>query len=337
VTPAEGGMRIGLIGAGVMARRHLDVLRRLEAVSVAAVCDADAARAEAVAGETGARVLPDWEAVIAAESVDAVFVCTPPGAHAAPAIAAMEAGLAVYLEKPLARAIDDGETIAAVWSSRGVVCAVGYQWRSLDLVDRVRAALAGAPPGLMVARSYGPTEPGRRDLEGGSAWFADPAASGGILFELASHDIDLQVALAGAARRVQAASAHGLLALARKPGSRLDDAVAVTVEFESGAIGLVAVGWNDAAQPPLYTLDVQAQDVALELVLDPAFTLSGTARGERVEARSPNPRVTSVERFLAAARAGDPAAVACTPADALLTLRAVLAAEAAIRGRQASA
>ena len=51
-------MRIGLIGAGVMARRHLDVLRRLEGVSVAAVCDADPARAEAVAGETGARALP---------------------------------------------------------------------------------------------------------------------------------------------------------------------------------------------------------------------------------------------------------------------------------------
>ena len=319
-----------MIGAGVMARRHLDVLRPMQGVSVTAVCDADPSRAEMLAGETGAQPLPDWGAVLAAGSVDAVFVCTPPTAHAAPAIAAMRAGLPVYLEKPLARAIDDGEAIVSAWASSGAVCAVGYQWRSLDVIDRVRAALGGVTPGLMVARSYGPTEPGRRDLETGSAWFADPAASGGILFELASHDIDLQVALAGAARRVQAASAHGLLALARNPESRLDDAVAVTIEFESGAIGLVAVGWNDAAQPPLYTLDVQAQDVALELVLDPAFTLTGKAHGEPVEASSSDPRVTSVERFLAAARSGDPNAVACTPGDALLTLRAVLAAEAAL-------
>jgi predicted dehydrogenase len=323
-------MRLGMIGAGVMARRHLDVLRSMEGISVTAVCDADPARANALAAETGARSLPDCDAVLAAGNVDAVFVCTPPTAHAAPAIAAMRAGVPVYLEKPLARAIDDGEAIASAWASSGAVCAVGYQWRSLGLVDRVRAALGGVAPGLMVARSYGPTEPGRRDLEGGSAWFANPAASGGILFELASHDIDLQVAFAGAVRRVQSASAHGLLALARNPESPLDDAVAVTIEFDNGAIGVVAVGWSDAAAPPLYTLDVQAQDVALELVLDPSFTLSGTARGERVEARSSDPRVTSVERFLAAARSGDPAAVACTPADALMTLRAVLAAEAAI-------
>ena len=61
----------------------------------------------------------------------------------------MRAGLPVYLEKPLARAEDDGASIAAAWESTGAVCAVGYQWRSLDLIDRMRRELAGAAPGLM--------------------------------------------------------------------------------------------------------------------------------------------------------------------------------------------
>jgi predicted dehydrogenase len=324
-------VRIGLIGAGVMARRHLEVLAMMDGVSVEAVCDADDARARAVADQAGARVFGEAAQMLDPAQLDAVFVCTPPAAHAESAIAAMRNGLAVYLEKPIARGLGDGEAIARSWETSGAVCAVGYQWRSLDLIDRIRELLAGTTPGLMVGRSYGPTEPGRRDLHGGSAWFADPAASGGILFELASHDIDLQVALAGPASRVQAAAASGLLALAGRDGSRLDDAVAVTVEYSSGALGLVAVGWNDAQIPPLYTLDLQAADVALEIVLDPEFRLSGTVRGEPIAAvASGDPRVTSVERFLAAARAGDPAAVACTPADALDTLRAVLAAEAAI-------
>jgi predicted dehydrogenase len=327
-------VNIGLIGAGVMARRHVDVLARLGGVAVTAVCDVDADRANSLAAEVGARAFPDWTALLEDGALDAAFVCTPPAAHAEPAIAAMQAGLAVYLEKPLARGLADGEAIAAAWGASGAVCAVGYQWRSLDLVDRMRGLLAGAAPGLMVGRSYGPTEPGRRDLEGGSAWFANPAASGGILFELASHDIDLQVALAGPARRVQSTSASGLLALAGREASRLDDAVAVTIEFESGGLGLVAVGWNDAQQPPLYTLDVHAHQLAIEIVLDPEFRLSGSANGEQVEMRAAsNPRVTSVERFVAAARAGDPGTVACTPADALLTLRAVLMAEARMSDR----
>src|SRR5438105_1980130 len=95
-------MKIGVIGAGVMARRHLQVLTGLEGASVTAVCDADPGRAEALAAEAGARAFGDWRPMVEGAALDAVFVCTPPAAHAAPAIAAMEAGLAVYLEKPLA-------------------------------------------------------------------------------------------------------------------------------------------------------------------------------------------------------------------------------------------
>ena len=54
------------------------------------------------------------------------------------------------------------------------------------------------------AAATAPTEAARRDLEGRAGWFADPRASGGILFELASHDIDLQIALAGSVESVQA-------------------------------------------------------------------------------------------------------------------------------------
>ena len=85
-------VRIGLIGAGVMARRHVEVLRGLDS-TVAAVCDADRARADGLASESGADVFADWRAMLDDARLDAVFVCTPPAAHAEPAIAAMRAGL----------------------------------------------------------------------------------------------------------------------------------------------------------------------------------------------------------------------------------------------------
>src|SRR6185295_14817169 len=165
-------VRIGVIGAGAIARRHIDVLERREGVSVAAVCDTDAARASALADRMGATAHTDWAEMLGTE-LDAVFVCTPPVVHAPPAIAAFQRGLAVYLEKPLARDADDGAAIVEAWRSTGAVCGVGYQWRSLDVVAELRALRGGAAPGMLVSRSFGHTESGRGDLHTES-WFTDP-------------------------------------------------------------------------------------------------------------------------------------------------------------------
>jgi myo-inositol 2-dehydrogenase/D-chiro-inositol 1-dehydrogenase len=319
-------VRVGIVGAGAIARRHLAVLADHPDAVVSAVCDVNAGTAEAMAATTGATAHAEWQQMLEAERLDAVFVCTPPAAHLGPATAAFERGNPVYLEKPLARSADDGEAIVAAWRASGVVCAVGFQWHSLDLLDRVRAELQSAPAGLLISRSLGPTERGRA-----GTWFGDARASGGILFELGSHDIDLQRAVAGPVVSVQAASAAGLLATSGADAPELDDAVAIVMRFAGGGLGLVALGWTEAQQPPVYSLDVMAADVALRLDLDPEFRLHGRSRGAEVEATAAdNPRRTSVARFLAAVSGGGQASVPCSPDDALGTLRVALAAEQAI-------
>ena len=60
-----------------------------------------------------------------AEALDAVFVCTPPAAHVESASEALGRGVAVYLEKPLARGEEDGAAIARAWRESGAVCAGG--------------------------------------------------------------------------------------------------------------------------------------------------------------------------------------------------------------------
>ncbi len=319
-------VRLGIVGAGAMARRHLTALAVRPEATVAAVCDADAGLAERMARGVGGTAYTEWEAMLDAEPLDGLFVCTPPAVHLGPAAAAFERGVPVYLEKPLARSVGDGEAIVAAWRASGALCAVGYQWRSIDVLDRLRAELGGAVPGLLVCRSLGPTERGRS-----GAWFGDAAASGGILFELGSHDIDLLRALAGPVAAVQGASAAGLLATSAEDAPALDDAVAIVMEFSGGGLGVIALGWTDAQEPPVYTLDVMAADVALRLDLDPEFRLRGRARGADVDARAADdPRRAAVAGFLAAISGGGQAAVPCSPEDALGTLRVALAAEEAI-------
>jgi predicted dehydrogenase len=329
-------MRVGLVGAGAIARKHVEALTTRDGVEVASVCDHDAGRARDVAEPVDAAAYTEWQRMLASEQLDALFVCTPPAAHAAPTIASLERGLPVYLEKPLARSLHDGDAILEAWRTSGTVCAVGYQWRSLDLLAEVRRQLAGAAPGMLVSRSIAATEAGRGDLQHAAegpagSWFVDPAQSGGILFELGSHDIDLQVAIAGPASSVQAFAAHGLLALSGIPPRGLDDAVTAIIRFQTGAIGAVHVAWTDVDRPPVHELDVVAANAVMHLALDPAFHLTGRAQDRDVdETAQAEPRESSISRFLDAVSTGNQGDVACSPDDALTTLAIALACERAV-------
>jgi myo-inositol 2-dehydrogenase / D-chiro-inositol 1-dehydrogenase len=328
-------MRVAFVGAGVIARTHIALLAGPDGHEVVAVCDPIADRAQAAS--PGARPYAEWEAMLDAERPDAVFVCAPPGGHAAPLLGALARRIPAYVEKPLARTLADGLAMVAAWEAAGCVCAVGYQWRSLDVVAAARAALAGAHPGLLVSRSFGPTEPARADLGASAAgsWFADPRQSGGILFELASHDIDLQLALAGRVDSVQASAAAGRLALAGRETGGLHDTVSVLLRFSGGGLGTISVGWTSEGSRPVYTLDVLAADATLALELDPEYHLRGRADGRAVDvSETADARHRSQQRFFAAVEQGAPGAVACTPRDALGTLAVALACESAIATAQ---
>ena len=325
-------MRVAVAGAGAIARTHLGHLATL-GHQVVAVCDPVAERAQALAETAGADAYPDWRPMLDAARPDALFVCSPPPTHAPPARAALERGIPVYLEKPLARSLADGRDIVSAWEGSGCVCAVGYQWRSLDVVAAARDALAGSPPGLLVSRSFGGTEPARADLGAAAAgsWFSDPSQSGGILFELGSHDIDVQRALAGEVEAVHATAGAGRLALAGREPAGLHDAVSLVLRFRGGGIGAIHVGWTTEGSPSVYALDVLAADVTLALDLADPPRVRGRARGQAVEvADRVDARLRTHERFFAAVERGDPAAVACTPRDALGTLAVALACESAV-------
>src|SRR5580693_2290847 len=80
-------VRVGMIGAGWIATQHIATLASMEGVEVVAVCDVDEARAKALAGN--AATYTDWRELVARETPDALFVCTPPLKHREVAVAAL--------------------------------------------------------------------------------------------------------------------------------------------------------------------------------------------------------------------------------------------------------
>jgi predicted dehydrogenase len=329
----SGIMRAGIVGAGWIGERHAGVLADRTDVVVAAVCDVDVDRAARVAASLvlePPQVFGDWREMLEVAELDAVWICTPPRAHADPAVAALEAGLPLYLEKPIARSQEDAARIVAA-AARGTVCAIGYQWRAVDALADLKAALAGQTVGFLVAQSVGGTQ--------SRPWFLNQAEGGGNLLERGSHHIDLARVVAGDVVAVQAAqSAVRLAPRDADMAGDIADAVTLLLQFADGGIGTVVVAWTSGDLPGKYWLEVTAADAALRLDLDPDFRLSGVSRGSMIAATSSHaPFLSSVDRFIGAVREGAPEKVLCTPDDAARTLAVAVAAEEALStGRTAT-
>lgn len=122
-------LAVGVIGAGVMGSHHARLLRvSTGGAHLEAVCDADPARARAAAG--GARAVSDPLALISDPRVDAVVVASPDATHATLALACLEQGKPVLLEKPIASSAAEGWQVVEAEAAQGRrLVQVGYMRR----------------------------------------------------------------------------------------------------------------------------------------------------------------------------------------------------------------
>lgn len=182
-------LRIGILGCGRIVRlAHLRVLQSAAGVRVTAIADADAASREFAARQAPeARILPDIDALLAEPELDAVVIAIPTPWHRVAAVAAFDRGLHVYLEKPIAAIVADGEAVVTAWRRAGTVGVIGFNLRFNRLYRQMRDAILSGAIGEPVAvrSSFTACWPGD------AGWRISPANGGGALLELASHHVDL--------------------------------------------------------------------------------------------------------------------------------------------------
>ncbi len=178
---------MGLIGCGVLARAaHIPSLLRIPGVHLTALSDCDPAALRAAAQMApGAQALASHTGLM--ELVDAVVIASPPAAHLAQTLDAIERNLHVYLEKPMAASLDEARQLEAAWRGTNRVGALGFNYRFNALLGQMRDALeagrAGEPLAVRSVFSLAAhTVP---------AWKQKRASGGGVLLDLASHHADL--------------------------------------------------------------------------------------------------------------------------------------------------
>ena len=113
-------VRVVVLGAGGVARRHVEVLSSLDGVEVVAVADPVRAAADALADLAGARAFSAVEDALDAGPVDAAYVCVPPFAHGELERAVVAAGVPFFVEKPIADDLAVAEDVAARVADAGL-------------------------------------------------------------------------------------------------------------------------------------------------------------------------------------------------------------------------
>lgn len=229
--------RVGIIGAGAIARVHLDGWRRLP-VELTGYYDINRLASERAAAQFGGKVYESREALFA--DVDLVDVCAWGTEHADIVLAAAAAGKAVICEKPLARRLKDAEQMVAACEEAGVPLYPAHVVRFFPEYAQAKATLdSGALGKAGVLRTVRAGSFPRPGGEFHAPYYSDYAQSGGVILDVGIHDIDYARWCFGEVERVFARGTTF------KEAPRNDHAL-IVLRFESGAIGHIQCSW---AQP----------------------------------------------------------------------------------------
>ena len=312
--------RIGFVGTGVIANRHLGVLLGFEDVRVVAAADPQEDRVRSFSDRCGATAYTDPKEMLAHESLDALYICVPPFAHGAPEAMALAQGIPFFVEKPLAVDLDTAEEIAHQVEEKALTTAAGYHWRYLNIVGRALELLRERPARLVQGYWLDSTPP--------PAWWTTAALSGGQLVEQTTHIFDLARLLVGEVTEVYAAGSR--LERTAFPGADIDDASAVTLQFESGAVGTIAstclLNWPHRIGLHLFSEGMAIELSEFELKVD-------VGQGRPVQCAEGDPFAREDRDFIDAVQ-GKPNRIRAPYAEALRTHRvAVTAVRSAREGR----
>jgi UDP-N-acetyl-2-amino-2-deoxyglucuronate dehydrogenase len=229
VTKREPPVRIGIVGFGQIGRIHLQALAQCPDATVVAV---------ARRSDPPPDLAIDWHAdadeLVRRPDIDLVAVCTPSGDHAAHALAALEAGKGVVVEKPLALTVAAGERVVRTARGRGLFLAAISQRRTEPACRYLKDALDAGRLGRPVLGEALVRWHRDRAYYESAPWRGTRSMDGGVMMNQAIHTIDLLRWLFGSVAAVTGATAT------RVHRIEAEDTAAATLRFANGALGVIS-------------------------------------------------------------------------------------------------
>jgi predicted dehydrogenase len=244
--PASAGLpRLGFLGVGWIGRHRMAAVAASGSAVIAAIADPRKAAVREAAQLAPGALLGEGLEDLLRLPLDGIVIATPSAAHAEQALAALERGLPVFCQKPLARTRDETRRVVAAARNADRLLEVDLSYRRVRGIPEVREAIRAGEIGELYAmdltfhNAYGPGQP----------WFYDiRQAGGGCLMDLGTHLVDLALWMAGfpdiAAIDGRLWSRGKRLA---KPVAEVEDHALADIEFGTGAAARIACSWGLSA------------------------------------------------------------------------------------------
>jgi predicted dehydrogenase len=236
-------VRIGIAGLGNMGKFHADYLQKgkVSRCSLAAVSDPKAA---AMARYPQAKAFADWDAMVRSGEIDALLVATPHFSHPTIGIAALDAGLHLMVEKPIAVHKRDAEKLIAASKARpDRVFAAMFQQRTDSRYLKIKQLVENGELGRLARTSWIVTDWYRTEAYYASGgWRATwRGEGGGVLLNQCPHNLDLWQWICGRPVRTRA-----FCQLGRYHDIEVEDNVTAYVEYDNGATGTFVTSTGEA-------------------------------------------------------------------------------------------
>lgn len=239
---ATAAPRIGFLGVGWIGRHRMQAMLATQAITVAGIAEPSPEMAD-----EAARLAPGAECAGSLDELlklglDGIVIATPSAMHAEQSLRALQAGVAVFCQKPLGRTAAEVEAVVKAARAADLLLGVDLSYRHTAGMRRIRELVANRELGrvhaidLVFHNAYGPDK----------AWFYDPAQSGGgCVMDLGIHLVDLALWLLDfpEVRIVTSHLAAGGEPLV-EPIERVEDFAVATLELATGTVVRIACSWR---------------------------------------------------------------------------------------------
>jgi UDP-N-acetylglucosamine 3-dehydrogenase len=217
-------IRVGVIGTGAMGQNHLRIYSEMEGVELAGISDIDQKRVEFMATQFKTKAFTDYKKMFL-EGLDAVSIVVPTKLHKQVALDALDAGMQVLVEKPIADTTENAEMMIEAAKKAGKVLMIGHIERFNPAVIRLKEIINSGILGKIVSIStkrVGPYNPRIRDV--------------GVILDIGVHDIDIIAYLYG--KKI-----NSVYAIAGANIHSFEDHASIILRMDHNFAGVVETNW----------------------------------------------------------------------------------------------
>lgn len=265
-------VKIGVIGCGSIAQhRHLPEYKMNEQVELVAVCDINTERANSVAQQYGVKAYTNYEELLASSTVEAVSVCTPNYLHAPISVAALNSGVHVLCEKPMATSEEEAKAMIEAAKTNGKKLMIGHNQRFVASHQKARELIGKGEIGKIYSfrTAFGHGGPEGWSVDGKDSWFfKKDEAFIGAMGDLGVHKTDMLRYILNE----EIVEVGAFVESNAKDFANVDDNAVCVLKTESGIIGTLAASWAYNGKEDNSTI-VYGEKGILRLEDDPTYSL----------------------------------------------------------------